>query len=79
VRAEIKIGLRMPDGASSNVLGNKHLEFTVPAGLDVSSTILDFPWPSGLPDGTWTLEGALVGPDLGETFSRVVRTFTATP
>ncbi len=79
VRVEIKVGLRLPDGTPFNVLGNKHLEATLPAGLDVSSNILSFAWPAGLPAGTWTLEGALVGPDVGETFSRDVKTFTVTP
>ncbi len=79
VRTEIKVGLMLPDRRKSNVLGNKHLEATLPAGLDFTSNILSFAWPSGLPPGTWTLEGTLLGPELGETYSRDVNVFTVAP
>jgi hypothetical protein len=78
-RVEAKVGLRLPNGTKSNVLGNKHLEVTLPAGFDVTSTLFTFAWPAGLPPGMWTLEGTLVGPDLGETHSRDVNAFTVLP
>jgi hypothetical protein len=79
VRVEAKVGLKLPDGTQANILGNKHLEFTLPAGFDSTSTLLTFVWPAGLPPGTWTLEGTLLGPDLGETYSRDVNVFTVLP
>jgi hypothetical protein len=79
VRTEVKVGLLLPDGTKANVLGNKHLEVTLPAGLNTTSTLLTFAWPAGLPPGTWTLEGTLLGPDLGETYSRDVNVFTVLP
>ncbi|HEY6361611.1 MAG TPA: hypothetical protein VIX63_10935, partial [Vicinamibacterales bacterium] len=72
MRVELKAGLRLPDGTAVNTLGNKHLEATFPAGLDVTANLLSFPWPAGLPQGTWTFEGVLLGPNVGETFAREV-------
>ena len=79
VSVELKAGLRLPDGTAVNTLGNKHLEATFPAGLDVTSNLLSFPWPAGLPTGTWTFEGVLLGPNVGETFAREVKTFRVEP
>jgi hypothetical protein len=79
IRTEIKAGLMLPDGTMANVLGNKHLEFTLPAGLNVTSTLLSFAWPGGLQPGTWTFEGTALGPDLGNTYAREVEFFTVVP
>jgi hypothetical protein len=79
VLVEGKVGVRLPDGTPVNMLGNKHLEVLFPAGQDVTIPLFSFPWPSGLPTGTWTLEGTLLGPDLGETLSRDVKPFTVVP
>ena len=79
VLVEVKIGVRLPDGTPVNLLGNKHLEFLFSAGLDAPVPLFNFPLPSGLPTGAWTLEGTLLGPDLGETLSRDVKPFTVVP
>lgn len=79
VPVEAKIGVRLPDRTPINLLGNKHLEVPLPAGLDTTFTLFDFPLPDGLPTGTWSLEGTLLGPELGETFSRDVKTFDVVP
>lgn len=76
---EVKVGLRFPDGTPVNLFGNRHLEFDFPAGFDLSTTLLSFPWPGGLPTGQWTVETTLVGPDLGDQFSREVKAFTVVP
>jgi hypothetical protein len=79
VRTEIKAGLMLPNGTRSNLLGNKHLEATLPAGLDFTGNLLSFAWPPGLTPGTWTFEGTLLDPDLGEIYSRDVNVFTVEP
>jgi hypothetical protein len=79
ITAELKMGLRFPNGTQANILGNKHLEIPVPAGLNVTTNLLSFLWPAALPVGTWTFEVTLSGPDLGDTFSRQVKTFTVVP
>jgi hypothetical protein len=79
IQTEIKFGLRLPDGTAVNTLGNKHLEIPFPAGLNTNLTLATFPWPTGLPQGTWSVEGTLLGPDLGDTFSRATLTFASAP
>ncbi|HEY7171566.1 MAG TPA: PPC domain-containing protein [Vicinamibacterales bacterium] len=79
IQAELKFGLRLPDGTPINTIGNKHLEIPFPAGLNTNATLLTFPWPSGLPQGTWTVEATLLGPDLGDTSSRATQTFASAP
>lgn len=79
IPTEFKFGLRLPDGTPVNTIGNKHLEFAFPAGLNTTANLLTFPWPSGVPQGAWTVEATLLGPDLGETSSRAVKTFTSAP
>jgi hypothetical protein len=69
----------LPNGTQANILGNKHLEIPVPAGLNVTANLLSFPWPSGAASGTWTFEATMIGPDLGDTFSRQVKTFRVVP
>jgi hypothetical protein len=77
VATEVKVGLRLPDGTPFNMLGDEHFQFAFPASLDFTGTLFDFAWPD-LPPGTWTIEAAVLGPALGETFSRDVKTFTVT-
>jgi hypothetical protein len=79
VKAELKIGFRSPSGATSNSLGNKHYEFTFPAGFNTTANLLNIPWPAGQAPGTWTIEAVLLAPDLGETYARDVDFFTVTP
>jgi len=79
VPTEVKVGFRLPDGTPVNIVGNIHLVFVFPAGLDVTDELISFPWPNGQPAGTWTFEATLLGPSLGETFSRSVESFTVTP
>jgi hypothetical protein len=79
IQTELKFGLRLPDGTPINTIGNKHLEILFPAGLNTNATLLTFQWPSGVPQGTWTVEATLLGPDLGETSSRATRTFNSAP
>jgi hypothetical protein len=77
--SELKFGLRLPDGTSINTLGNKHIEIPFPAGLNTTANLLTFTWPAGMPQGAWTVEATLLGPDLGDTSSRAVKTFTSAP
>lgn len=77
--AEVKLGVRAPDGTPYNLIGDKHLEYMFLPGFDLTGTFISLPWPSGLPAGQWTVEATLIGPDLGDTFSRDVKVFTATP
>lgn len=80
VSVEAKMGLRLPDGTTINLLGNRHLELALPAGFDLPFTLPDhFPIPGGWPAGTWSVEATLLGPDLGETFSREVKPFEVLP
>jgi len=78
VPTEMKIGVRLPSGAPVNIMG-KHLELPLAAGLDTTITVLDIILPAGLPPGTWTLEGALLEPELGVTLSRSARFFDVVP
>ena len=79
VTAEMKIGFRLPNGTPLNILGNKHLEVPVPAGVNTTFNLFSFPWFSGGPAGRWTIEATLSEPDLGLVYSRAVKTFTVTP
>lgn len=80
VPVEAKVGVRTPNGTMVNVLGNKHLEASLPAGLDTTFTLFDVPsFPGGLPTGGWTVEGTFLEPELGETFSRDVKAFNVVP
>ncbi|MBI2875892.1 MAG: immune inhibitor A [Candidatus Tectomicrobia bacterium] len=80
IPVEVKIGVRRPDGVTINVMGDRHMEVTLPAGFDQTVTPIDVSSvPEGLPAGTWTVEGTLLGPDLGETFSRQGKTFEVRP
>lgn len=75
---EAKIGVKLPDGTQVN-LGDEHLVVPIPAGLDTIFTLFDVTLPSEIPTGTWKFEGTLLGPKLGETFSREVKPFEVVP
>jgi hypothetical protein len=79
VKAELKIGFRSPNGTTTNSLGNKHYEFTFPAGFNVTANLMSIPWPAGQPAGQWSIEAVLLAPDLGETYAREVDFFTVAP
>jgi hypothetical protein len=75
---EVKIGVRLPNGAPANLLG-KHLEVPLPAGMDATVTVFDSILPAGLPPGAWTFEAALLEPELGVTLSRSAHFFEVVP
>ena len=75
---EIKAGVVLPDGTEFNiwVVADKHFTVDLPAGLDVTVELLRVTIPSGLPNGPWGYEGALISPELGRTLSRDTKSFT---
>jgi len=78
---EIKVGVRLPDGTGISVFGpdGQHLVIPLPAGLDTTFPVLNLTWPAGVPPGVWHVEGTLIEPVLGRTFSRDVKTFAVEP
>ena len=78
VQMEVKVGVRLPNGTPANLLG-EFLKVPLPGGLDTTVTVFDSPLPAGLPQGSWTFEGALLEPELGGTLSRSVVPFTVIP
>jgi hypothetical protein len=81
IAVEFKLGFRLPNGTGASVFGpsGRHRIVTLPAGLDSTFTIVDFPWPAGAPGGVWQVEGTLLEPSLGRTYSRDVKVLEATP
>ncbi len=75
---EVKVGVRLPNGLPINLLG-KHLEATLPPGLDTTLTLFETILPTGLPTGPWKFEGALVEPKLGKTLDRSTQPFAVLP
>lgn len=74
--AEVKIGMRMPGGVPQNLFG-KNLELVLPAEMDQTiSSVFSIILPSGMAAGEWRFEGALLEPELGETYSRDSKPFT---
>ena len=47
--------------------------------MDDTLTLLDLTVPDGLPTGSWTVEGTLLEPELGEMFGREVKPFEVVP
>lgn len=80
-QAEFKLGLRLPNGTPVSLFGpqGEHQVITLPAGADTTFPILNFPWPAGLPIGTWRVESSLLESTLGKQFSRDVKTFEGEP
>ena len=81
IGVELKLGIRLPDGTPLNWLGpsREHLVFTAPAGVDSTFPVLNFTWPAGAPAGAWRVEGTLLEPALGKTYSRDVKVFGGHP
>jgi len=77
---ELKTGVRLPDGSVVTILG-RFVQKTLGAG--VSETILlfsGFVLPAGIfPAGAYTIEAALLEPDLGVTITRDSVTLTLLP
>ena len=78
---ELKVGLRLPDGSGLSLFGpnHQHVVFSLPAGAEGTFPVLNVTWPSGLPAGAWRVEGTLIEPVLGRTFSRDIRVFEIEP
>lgn len=73
---EVKIGMRLPGGVPQNLFG-KNLELVLPAEMDQTiSSVFSIVLPSGMAAGEWRFEGALLEPELGETYSRDSKPFT---
>lgn len=67
--AELKFGARTADGTPFNLLGRHHEEL-LPGGSDVVMTLMDGPFPAGVAPGAYTIEAAILEPELGVTISR---------
>ncbi|MBI2876558.1 MAG: hypothetical protein HYY20_06730 [Candidatus Tectomicrobia bacterium] len=66
----VKIGMRLPGGIPQNLFG-KDLELVLPAEADQTiASIFSVVLPEGMATGEWYFEGALLEPELGETYSR---------
>lgn len=80
-QVELKIGLRLPDGTGVSIFGpnGQHVVVTLPAGLESTFPALNLTWPAGVPPGVWHIEGTMIEPVLGRTFSRDVKLFEIEP
>lgn len=78
---EIKAGLRLPNGTGVSLFGpnGQHIVVSLAAGMEATFPILNLTWPAGAPPGAWRVEGTLLEPSLGRTFSRDVRLFEVEP
>ena len=52
---------------------------SLPASADSTFPVLNLTWPAGVPPGVWRVEGTLLEPVLGRTFSRDVRILEIEP
>lgn len=66
---ELKTGARLPGGAVVSILG-RHEEEVVASGVTVIPLFAGFVLPAGIPAGAYTIEAALLEPELGVTISR---------
>jgi hypothetical protein len=66
---EVKAGSHFPDGVTTFVFLGRYVEMGIPAG-ESEILIPGLTLPTGLPFGTYTIEAALLEPDLGTTLSR---------
>lgn len=68
---ELKTGARLPDGSVVTILG-RYVQKTLAAGVtEIISLFSGFVLPAGtFPTGDYTIEAALLEPDLGVTISR---------
>ena len=77
---ELKTGVRLPDGSVVTILG-RYVQKTLGAGVsEIISLFSGFVLPAGIfPAGAYTIEAALLEPDLGVTISRHSVTVTVLP
>jgi hypothetical protein len=75
VLTELKFGARTADGTPFNLLGRHHEEL-LPGSSDAVRTLMDGPFPDGVPAGVYTVEAAILEPELGVTLSRSTATLT---
>ena len=66
---ELKTGARLPDGSVISILG-RHEEELLPSGVTVIPLFSGLVLPAGTPSGAYTIEAALLEPELGVTLSR---------
>ena len=77
---ELKTGARLPDGSVVTILG-RYVQKALGAGVtEAISLFSGFVLPAGsFPTGAYTIEAALLEPDLGVTISRHSVTLTLLP
>ena len=77
---ELKTGARLPDGSVVTILG-RFVQKTLGAGVSETISLFSrFVLPAGIfPAGAYTIEAALLEPDLGVTISRHSVTLTLLP
>ena len=76
---ELKTGARLPDGSTVTILG-RFVQRALGAGVtEIIPLFSGFVLPPGFPPGAYTIEAALLEPDLGVPFSRNSVTLTLLP
>jgi hypothetical protein len=76
---ELKTGARLPDGSTVTILG-RYVQRTLEAGAtEIIPLFSGFVLPAGFPTGAYTIEAALLEPDLGVPFARNSVTLTLLP
>lgn len=76
---ELKTGARLPEGSTVTILG-RYVQLTLRAGVtEVIPLFSGFVLPPGFPPGAYTIEAALLEPDLGVPFGRHSLTLTLVP
>ena len=76
---ELKTGARLPDGSTVTILG-RYVQRTLGAGVtEIIPLFSGFVLPPGFPTGAYTIEAALLEPDLGVPFGRHSVTLTLVP
>jgi len=76
---ELKTGARLPDGSAVTILGS-YVQKTLGAGVtEIIPLFSGFVLPAGIPAGGYTIEAALLEPELGVTISRHSVTLTLVP
>jgi hypothetical protein len=73
---ELKTGARLPDGSAVTIQDE---EGVLPTGVTVIPLITGFVLPAGLPPGTYSIEAAIVDPDLDVTISQDSVELTVAP
>ena len=70
---ELKTGARLPDGSTVTILG-RYVQRTLGAGVtEIIPLFSGFVLPPGFPTGAYTIEAALLEPDLGVPFEPAQR------